>query len=540
MIRGLLVLAFCAKNSYNITMELEKKKLVQHRKPNGTIYVYEVVENYWDKEKQQARNRQVCLGKLDADTDEFIPSKRFGKHAKPAMDEAITAHTTVSGPVLILEKINTDIQLSRYLKKAAPEDYAEILSLAYYLVCTGDCLSHAATWCNNHEVPARKSLESQRISELLARIDDDVIQTFFKAWGKAKSKKETLCYDITSVSSYSELNEYVRYGYNRDREPLPQINLALLYAKESVLPLAYRYLPGSITDVTTLENLLDQLQKLDYPKVQFIMDRGFYSKKNIEQLLSKKYHFTLGVPTHIKWVREEIDKHREEIDSPLGFRQVGDSVVYVHSQLYHWPGSRRRLYLHLYFDPNKQADDRVKFDLYIAQLMDELKNEKHVEDHEPHYTQFFHCKKTPKRGLQVEMDWEAITAARNEYVGYQAILSTRIKDTLQALQIYREKDVVEKCFSDLKNQLDMKRLRVHRYPMMKGRLFIQFIAMIILSQIRNVLREQKELASYTARCLLKEMESLTTIHYSGTYKDKHSEVTKRQREILAAFNLQLE
>jgi transposase len=138
------------------------------------------------------------------------------------------------------------------------------------------------------------------------------------------------------------------------------------------------------------------------------------------------------------------------------------------------------------------------------------------------------------------MDWEAITAARNEYVGYQAILSTRIKDPLQALQIYREKDVVEKCFSDLKNQLDMKRLRVHRSPMMKGRLFIQFVAMILLSQIRNVLREQKELASYTARGLLKEMESLTTIHYSGTYKDKHSEVTKRQREILAAFNLQVE
>ena len=43
--------------------------------------------------------------------------------------------------------------------------------------------------------------------------------------------KEYLAYDITSVSSYSELNDMTRYGYNRDGESLPQVNIAMLFGE---------------------------------------------------------------------------------------------------------------------------------------------------------------------------------------------------------------------------------------------------------------------------------------------------------------------
>ncbi len=35
-----------------------------------------------------------------------------------------------------------------------------------------------------------------------------------------------------------------------------------------------------------------------------------------------------------------------------------------------------------------------------------------------------------------------------------------------------------------------------------------------------------------------EMESLTTIHYSGKYNNKLTEITKAQREILVAFEVE--
>ncbi len=45
-------------------------------KKTGVTYVYESV-SYWDKEKQQARSKQVCSGKIDSITGELISSRRL-------------------------------------------------------------------------------------------------------------------------------------------------------------------------------------------------------------------------------------------------------------------------------------------------------------------------------------------------------------------------------------------------------------------------------------------------------------------------------
>ncbi len=45
-------------------------------KQNGVTYVYESV-GFWDKQKQQARNRRKCIGKLDPKSGEIIPSTKI-------------------------------------------------------------------------------------------------------------------------------------------------------------------------------------------------------------------------------------------------------------------------------------------------------------------------------------------------------------------------------------------------------------------------------------------------------------------------------
>ncbi len=103
------------------------------------------------------------------------------------------------------------------------------------------------------------------------------------------------------------------------------------------------------------------------------------------------------------------------------------------------------------------------------------------------------------------------------YAGFQALLSTRFKDLLEALQVYRDKDIVEKCFDDLKNSLDMKRLRMHSIETVDGRLFVQFIVLIFMSALRKEMRATKLIEKYTVRELLLEMDLLTKIRYAGKY-----------------------
>ncbi len=56
------------------------------------------------------------------------------------------------------------------------------------------------------------------------------------------------------------------------------------------------------------------------------------------------------------------------------------------------------------------------------------------------------------------------------------------------MEIYRNKDVVEKSFDNLKNDLDLHRLRIHSDAAMEGRIFIGFISLILMSYIREKMR----------------------------------------------------
>lgn len=132
---------------------------------------------------------------------------------------------------------------------------------------------------------------------------------------------------------------------------------------------------------------------------------------------------------------------------------------------------------------------------------------------------------------------EAVSQHIKRYAGFQALLSNRIKDPVEALRIYRDKDKVEKSFDDLKNQLDMKRLCTHSSKATDGRLLVQFIALILMSALRKEMRQSRLIKDYTVGELLKEMQTLTKITYSGRYGYILTEVTKPQKEILSKLKI---
>lgn len=497
----------------------------------GVTYVYEATA-VWDKDKRQSRNRQVCIGKIDPQTGEFIPSRRLDSAQAAVRDPAVTATARIIGPACLLDKATSDLGLERLLKSCFPKDYLQILSMAYFLVCRGGPLSHCEAWSVNHQHPYGKPLTTQRMTEILRTIDEDRAQTFFGKWARKVLEKDYLCYDITSVSSYSELNEYVKYGYNRDGEKLRQINLAMLFGQESQLPIYYRRLPGNIGDVSTLHNFLEAFRFLNLPKVHVVMDKGFYSQKNVKALLEARDKFTLAVPNRATWVQKSIDKVRGSIQGPEGYRKLDDEILYVHSELLPWGEDHRRCYLHLYYNAHTAADVIDNFTKELLGYKDELESGKLVKVHREAYKTFFVVHETPVRGRKVCYNNEAIEKYRSQYAGFLAILTNDMKDPVQTLMVYRNKDVVEKCFDDLKNQLDMKRLRIHGSASMAGRFFVQFIALIYMSSLRRDLRKAHLIEKFTVRELLEELEPLTRIDYSGKYGHLITEVSKTQRQIL--------
>ena len=261
---------------------------------------------------------------------------------------------------------------------------------------------------------------------------------------------------------------------------------------------------------------------------------------NIDELYRQKYKFTAALPIGRKWVEEYLDKHCENIASPINYLTTGkDEALYAVTELHKWGENNHRAYLHIYYNAGRAAGEFDRFTRKLMAYRDELLAGSPIEKHENFYHRFLIVKETPKRGLKITFNDEEIQKHRKRYSGFFCILSNKIKDAKEALNIYRAKDVVENSFDDLKNSIDMKRLRVHTAEAMDCRLFVQFLALIYISSIRNITKADDKLKYLTAREVMEEMESLTKVTYSNRYGQIFTETTPLQRHIMKAFEIEL-
>jgi transposase len=195
--------------------------------------------------------------------------------------------------------------------------------------------------------------------------------------------------------------------------------------------------------------------------------------------------------------------------------------------------------VHLYYNAQARAVAVDRFNAKLISFKEELESNNPIKDHKEAYSEFFIVKDTPKRGRKITYNNQAVSKYINRYAGFQALFTNAIKDPIETLLVYRNKDVVEKSFDDLKNQLDMNRLRMHSAESVNGRLFIQFIALIYICALRKEMRKSDLIRKYTVRELLQEMETYTKIKYTGKYGQIFTELTKSQREILDRLNIML-
>ena len=192
---------------------------------------------------------------------------------------------------------------------------------------------------------------------------------------------------------------------------------------------------------------------------------------------------------------------------------------------------------HIYFDSYKAETDSKKFDHKLYVCYNELVSGNRNKANESFYAKYFILKETPVRGLKVEYNEEAISDHKKNRIGWFVLATNDIKDKVKALEIYRSKDAVEKNFDDLKNDLDMKRLRIHTQSTMDGRIFIQFIALILITKLKEVMRENNWFQNHNLQEVIEEMKSIREVSIEGKRKKLITQLTGFQSEIVELYKL---
>lgn len=87
--------------------------------------------------------------------------------------------------------------------------------------------------------------------------------------------------------------------------------------------------------------------------------------------------------------------------------------------------------------------------------------------------------------MKVVAKQAAIDEAKKNY-GYFALISNEIKDPIEALDIYRNKDMVEKAFGNLKERLSLRRMSYIKKAMKENDLFGTYTMQGVLDQLDGI------------------------------------------------------
>jgi len=537
----------------------------------GREYVY-IYKSVWNKEKQRSEQKRQYIGRI-VDGD-FVPNKAYlldpelqklaqesnfstTKSDKEVIQEITSKkHSPIpftcckrsfAGTTYLFDKIGEILGIEDDLKSCFPRRYKEMLSLAYFLALEPTSpLYRFKRWSASHDHPCGKDIPSQRSSEILPMVTESAKMEFLRSQAKRHPENDFMFYDSTSISSYSEQLKQVKYGKNKDGDKLAQLNLSLLLGRSTGLPAYYRKIPGNITDVMTIKNLLAEVQYLDLKKISLAMDRGYYSKKNINELFKYHYKFLVGAKISLKFIEEKIEQDRSEFtkwenyDSATGLFMKSYTINWEYEETKARSGETvkgtRRMYLHIYFNEQKAIDARRRFSKELAILEEELRTGKREKGHEKKYATYFNVTKTPVRGIKIELKQEKIDEKWKNY-GYFALLSNEVKDPAEAVNIYRSKDMIEKAFENLKDRLNMRRTVVSSEENMEGKLFLQYIALIYLLYIKYAMDKAGLFKKYTMQELFDELDVIEIFKHPGK-SAYYGEITEKQRELYVALGVE--
>ncbi len=422
---------------------------------------------------------------------------------------------------------------------------SKIFAIATFQASEGMPLYLAADFADDTGI--EEGLSSSNISKVVSKIglDDACINRFFVAWIKECGKPKSVVHDTTSISSYSSKCEEVEWGYNRDGEKLAQINLSLVAARESRLPLWYRLIPGSIPDVSSLKLTCKILTSLGLKDFSFSLDRGYFSSSNISELRKTNIGFTIGLPHTNKQYKQLVRENLKYLEMNSSSFLAGKKVMRHALSTIAFPSGEKSpiiLPAHVFLDTEKREVESRLLEMNVLELQAkaanmEFKTEQSaliwIEENSGPMAKLFETKKSGMRYCVVKNVSEVQDAINS--MGMFIIVKSKEGDTAsEVLSEYKCRDLAEKIFDNLKNGIGFERFRTSKSEQINGRAFIAFVSVILRVLFENKLRSAGLLSKYTVDEALSKLRKIKQL-LVGEIGYVPKEIPKQSREIFSAI-----
>lgn len=456
-------------------------------------YAYEVT-SYWDREKKRSRQKTIYLGQvIDKEKGDY---RRLEKKVSAVDDELIL---DFGDAFCIYQMLNRSDVLS-ILKISHPNLVDEISLLCMHKLINPTAMVHLNIWyagSYSNRLIKNASLTSQRISEYLKEIGKEkYLRKFFSNYiANSNPDKKTLLIDTTALPNqiHMPLTSWGRSEGGIDKT----IRFLFVVDKTNSKPLYFRYIDGSIPDVSVLSNTITELKNYQVNDVMAILDAGFFSNDNVTLLKELNIQYLTRLPSNRKIFKDLTEQYVPSIETVQNAYKYGKRITYIKKVQVDIAGNQ--LFAYVVLDPKTKAEKSTK---YLLEILDQ------------------------EITADTNSDFDLITK------GIFILISSSEIEEKDLLKLYYERQKAEQLFGFLKDDLEILPLRVHQESTLKGYLFISFISLIIFIEIRDKLKNKYQFEE--AMLLLKNLKV-------RTYGDNEiiGEPTKDQRLILECLQIEL-
>jgi len=503
------------------------KKFTRIIERNGRKYAYEITP-YYDPKTKNTKQKSKYLGVYE---DGKIVRKR-SRIPRTVFDY---------GDIIPFLAIIKQMHLDEILRSHLPERHADaILALAINRVVRPVSACNIKMWYEGtclQKIFGDLPLSSQSLSRFMETIGESTIpREFSQQLIDNVGDGEALFYDITSLSSSSKLMDMLEFGYNRDSGGLPQLNLSIVAHRDLGIPLWFDVYPGSVVDVSTLKNTVRTLAAFGLSRSTLIMDRGFFSETNLNDLIEEDLDFIIPASFSSKEIKSLVSKTRKTIENPGYLHVFKGKTLFVRPIKF--SVEKGNVDGFVYYDMKREQEEKNRFYTQLHETAERLKKRKLRTWERPskvfeniarQFSKYLSWKAVNGR-FEVRVKTKAISQTLNR-MGFTVILYRGNYEWEDVLTWTRERDVIEKMFLSLKSDIEIEPMRVHKTEVAKGWIFVTFISLILRCRLSKMLVETELVKNYSIPSLLLALSRVKEVELSDDAM-MITEIPKKQRLIL--------
>lgn len=504
----------------------------------GHTYV-EAYRNEWDPEKKRSRIAQrKYVGVLDTTTGRVRLGKKYlsenpqyegkilyyeDKQLVERTPEEVQEELDKRVPSPLNDVVSYGASAACWLvaqqsgmledlkKTFGAEVGADLLRLAVYQYLDGGSMDCFEQWASQHWLPKARTFSGQRISEMLSKITHQDITSYLKLrnhrcvehFNKVKTQAEELkkpgprfrylALDSTALSTYSVTISSAAYGYAKQNPELRQVNFTLgvdylngdvCYAYES---------EGSVTDKSVYPHLMMDLHHNGYnlQDTVIVTDRGYQSICNIQRLLDIEINYVCGVPLTEESVKQLFERYKSSLSNPAFLNGRLKVAARTSKELWEKATDSGPLHLstslHLYKYPELAAQQAISLHQKIEEVLEKKNSGEKLHS----------ADRSRVRNYIVENNknvWVKNIKGLEEFLtraGCFAIRTNCIEDPFECLAVYKQRQIVETAFRQMKVLNGNNRLRCTERTYV-GKLLLFVIAQSLRMRMLYTVKENEQ------------------------------------------------